>query len=96
MSMVKSVLGAMTVLFSLAAAAAWWWSARVQAPAGEGTAGVGALLGGDLVALDKNGRRYDVMKTAILQSRWNAIGALFAGGAALAQGVTMMVPGEAA
>lgn len=94
MSAVKSLLGTVTVFCSIAAAAAWWWSARVQAPAREGTAGVGALLGGDLVALDKYGRRYDVMQTAVLQSRWNSIGALLAGGAALAQGVAMALPGE--
>jgi hypothetical protein len=82
----------LSVIFGAAAAGAWWWSAQVQAPAPAGSAGVGALLGGDLVGLDKKGRRYDIMETAILQAKWNRTAALCAAAAALLQGLSSAIP----
>lgn len=81
----------LSVAFAALAALAWWWSARVQAPPPEGSGGVGALLGGHLVGLDKRGRRYDIMETAILQAKWNRYGALCAAAAAVCQGVSTAI-----
>lgn len=80
-----------SVALGFLAALAWWWSSRVYAPAGAGTHGVGALLGGDLIGEDARGRRYDVIATAALQSRWNGIGALLTASAVLLQGAALLV-----
>ncbi|MFP3386381.1 hypothetical protein, partial [Tritonibacter sp. SIMBA_163] len=73
-----------SVLLGVVAALYWYRSsiAEVDAPAGSG--GVGALLGGDLVALSK-GKRIDLVKSLQLQSRYNGVAAIAACMASVAQ-----------
>jgi hypothetical protein len=67
------------VLITAAASAfCWFMSARAEVTASPETAGVGALLGGDIVTRNRKGQRIDLISTMDLQSKWNRYAAIAA------------------
>jgi hypothetical protein len=82
----------LAALAAVAAAILWWISATVSEPAPPETAGVGALLGGYLISLDRKGNRIDLHKTLEKQSRWSAWAAIAAGVAAALSAVAVCIP----
>jgi hypothetical protein len=82
----------LAAVVAAAAAVLWWISATTSEPAPPDTAGVGALMGGYLISLDRNGRRIDLHKTLEKQSYWSARAAFAAGVSAVLGAVAVWFP----
>jgi hypothetical protein len=65
------ILGVASGVAALVAAFFWAGSTLVEVPAPAETGGVGALLGGWLIALNTKGNRIDLPATLQRQSKWN-------------------------
>lgn len=63
-------------IFAVISAIFWVRSTIVSKPASEGSAGWGALLGGEVVVPGPKGERLDLAGTLLLQSKWNKYAAL--------------------
>jgi hypothetical protein len=81
---------ALTLAASVVSALCWVMSARAEVRAKPGTAGVGALLGGDIVIKNASGQRIDLIDTMAMQSKWNRWAAIFAALATSAQVLTVV------
>jgi hypothetical protein len=84
MSSYKLAVAIVTLGAGAVSAFCWVMSARAEVPAGANTAGVGALLDGDIVIKNTSGERIDLIDTIALQSKWNRWAAITA---AIAAGV---------
>lgn len=92
MAYLKFALTVLVVLSALVSAFMWVKSARAKVLADGRTAGVGALMDGDIIIQGKNGERIDLHDTFNEQSRWNSYAAYSAAVCALAQALIYLVP----
>lgn len=69
---------AVTLGAGVVSAFCWVMSARAEVAAKPDTAGVGALLGGNIVIKNAAGQRIDLIDTMAMQSKWNRWAAMFA------------------
>jgi hypothetical protein len=90
--MIAHIWPILAAIAATAAAILWWISATISEPAPPETAGVGALLGGYLISLDRNGKRIDLHKTLEKQSYWSARAAIAAGASALLGAIAVWFP----
>ncbi|MDA9400657.1 hypothetical protein XH79_18170 [Bradyrhizobium sp. CCBAU 45389] len=82
----------LTAGLAVLAALLWLKSATVTVPAPADTAGVGALIGGYLISLDKKGQRIDLHETLKKQSSWSAYAAIAAAASAVCSGLAIFYP----
>lgn len=88
----KKLAVAVTLVAGAMSAFCWVMSARSEVAARPDTAGVGALLGGDIIIKNTAGERIDLIDTMAKQSKWNrwaAVSAAIAAGAQALSGVSI-------
>ncbi len=86
MNTAKGILNIVSAVFALAAAILWFQSTVVKVQPNEMPDGKEIIEG----SIDANGA--DVVATARRQNYWNRWGALAAAIAALAQGISLLIP----
>jgi len=88
MNNVKGILSIVAAIFAMAAAILWFKSTIVKVPPNEEPDEAGMIS----TSIQADGA--DVIETARMQNYWNRWGALAASIAALAQGISLLIPSD--